>query len=77
MISLPSVTFDGIELLKQIMSCHPTVKQYKITDTDHPARDGDDDDDDDMKLALAMSRSMAALEKEMHASCTSDEPHFW
>ena len=58
-----AITLDGIELLKQTLSCH--VEKYMITCTDATS------DDDNMKLVLAMSPSMAALEykeEETHAS---------
>ena len=69
-ISLPLISLDSVELLEQILSCHQTVEQYKITRRDPTHDDNDDDNDDDMKFALAMSQSMAALvykEGETHA----------
>ena len=47
----------GIELLKQVLSCHPTVEQYKIADDvinykDEETSAEPTSDDDDMKLAL-------------------------
>ena len=71
-IELSPITHN-IDLLKQILSCHLTVKQYRVTDMYDNASvyHTSDDDDDDMKLAMARSQSMAALEykeEETHAS---------
>ena len=66
-ISLPTIT-HGIELLKQILSCHPTVEQYGINGTDEGTSvDPTSDYDDDMKLALAMSQ-LEYKEGETHAA---------
>ena len=59
MIALPPIT-HGIELLKQILSCHPTVEHHEVhvtrTDEETQSADPTSDYNDDMQLALAMSQ---------------------
>ena len=62
-IELPQITLDGFELLKQILSCHPTVELYNVL-VIRKETEADLTSDDDTKLALAISQSI----EEAHAS---------
>ena len=70
-----TITDDGIRILRQVLSNHPTLKEIGLpdTETDHsssPTPSDDDDDDDyddddvdDLRLAMAMSLSLAREER--------------
>ena len=47
-----TITDDGIRILKQVLSSHPTVKNFDLPDTES---DHSSSDDDDLQLAMAMS----------------------
>ena len=56
-----TITDDGIRILKQVLSSHPTVKNFVLPDTEP---DHSSSDDDDLQLAMAMSLSVAAEVKK-------------
>ena len=63
-----TITDDGVRILGQVLSNHPTVKSIELpdTETDHsssPTPSDDDDDDDDLHLAMAMSLSLVREER--------------
>ena len=66
-----TITDDGVRILRQVLSNHPTVKSIELpdTETDHsssstPSDAEDDDDDDDLHLAIAMSLSLVREEEQ-------------
>ena len=56
-----TITDDGIRILKQVLSSHPTVKNFDLPDTEP---DHSSSDDDDLQLAMAMSLSMVPEEEQ-------------
>ena len=56
-----TITDDGIRILKQVLSSHPTVKNFDLPDTES---DHSSSDDDDLQLATAMSLSMVPEEEQ-------------
>ena len=55
-----TITDDGVRILRQVLSNHPTVKSIELPylESDHsssPTTSDDDDDDDDLKLAMSLS----------------------
>ena len=62
-----TITDDGVRILRQVLSNHPTVKEIKLPDTesDHSSSPTvSDDDDDDLHLAMAMSLSLVREEEQ-------------
>ena len=63
-----TITDDGVRILRQVLSNHPTVKSIELPylESDHsssPTPSDGDDDDDDLHLAMAMSLSLAREER--------------
>ena len=56
-----TITDDGIRILKQVLSSHPTVKDFVLPDTEP---DHSSSVDDDLQLAMAPSLSMVPEEEE-------------
>ena len=56
-----TITDDGIRILKQVLSSHPTVKNFDLPDTEP---DHSSSDDDDLQLAMAVSLSMVPEEEQ-------------
>ena len=56
-----TITDDGIRILKQVLSSHPTVKNFDLPDTEP---DHSSSDDDDLQLAMAPSLSMVPEEEQ-------------
>ena len=56
-----TITDDGIRILKQVLSSHPTVKDFDLPDTEP---DHSSSDDDDLQLAMAVSLSMVPEEEQ-------------
>ena len=56
-----TITDDGIRKLKQVLSSHPTVKNFDLPDTEP---DHSSSDDDDLQLAMAMSPTMVPEEEQ-------------
>ena len=56
-----TITDDGIRILKQVLSSHPTVKNFVLPDTEP---DHSSSDDDDLQLAMAVSLSMVPEEEQ-------------
>ena len=56
-----TITDDGIRILKQVLSSHPTVKYFNLPDTEP---DHSSSVDDDLQLAMAMSLSMVPEEEQ-------------
>ena len=57
-----TITDDGIRILKQVLSSHPTVKNFDLPNTE--PSDHSSSDDDDLQLAMAMSLSMVPEEEQ-------------
>ena len=51
------ISDDGVRMLRQVLSNHPTVKKIELpdTETDHSSSPTPSDDDADLHLAMAMS----------------------
>ena len=56
-----TITDDGIRILRQVLSSHPTVKNFVLPDTEP---DHSSSDDDDLQLAMAPSLSMVPEEEQ-------------
>ena len=56
-----TITDDGIRILKQVLSSHPTVKDFYLPDTEP---DHSSSVDDDLQLAMAPSLSMVPEEEQ-------------
>ena len=56
-----TITDDGIRILKQVLSSHPTVKNFDLPDTEP---DHSSSVDDDLQLAMAVSLSMVPEEEQ-------------
>ena len=56
-----TITDDGIRILKQVLSSHPTVKDFDLPDTEP---DHSSSVDDDLQLAMAVSLSMVPEEEQ-------------
>ena len=65
-----TITDDGIRILKQVLSSHPTVKDFVLPDTES---DHSSSDDDDLQLAMAVSLSMAPEEEQRRRSEEEEE----
>ena len=57
-----TITDDGIRILKQVLSSHPTVKNFDLPNTE--PSDHSSSVDDDLQLAMAMSLSMVPEEEQ-------------
>ena len=65
-----TITDDGIRILKQVLSSHPTVKDFDLPDTEP---DHSSSVDDDLQLAMAMSLSMVPEEEQRRRSEEEEE----
>ena len=65
-----TITDDGIRILKQVLSSHPTVKNLDLPDTEP---DQSSSDDDDLQLAMVESLSMVPEEEQRRRSEEEEE----
>ena len=56
-----TITDDGIRILKQVLSSHPTVKNFDLPDTEP---DHSSSDDDELQLAMAVSPTIVPEEEQ-------------
>ena len=62
-----TITDDGIRILRQVLSSHPTVNEFALPDTVSAdlGSSATASDDDELQLAMAMSLSMVTQEEQM------------